>query len=380
MKDNTYLHIVSFDIPYPPDYGGIIDVFYKIKYLHQAGYKIILHCFQYNNKPITDELNKYCEKVYYYKRDTSFKRHLCTLPYTVFSRNNKKLLDNLLVDNFPVLFETLHSAYFISHPSLKNRKKILRLSNIEHHYYYHLFSAEKNLFKKIYFLLDSIKLYFFEKKAFYHADTILPVTQKDKEYVNKYYSQSNCILVPSFHPFNDVSIWKGKGDYILYHGNLSVPENYKAVEYLLNYIAPEIKMHIIIAGKNPPGFILNKAKKFNHVQIVANPDEQEMKQLIQNAHIVWLYTHQDTGLKLKLIHSLYASRFIICNSKMTAGTDIQNNYSLYINNTPDEMIQTIHQLQNIEFDDFAINQRKQLLKEFDNFNQLKTLEEIIVNS
>ena len=27
------INIVSFDIPYPPNYGGIIDVFYKIKAL-----------------------------------------------------------------------------------------------------------------------------------------------------------------------------------------------------------------------------------------------------------------------------------------------------------------------------------------------------------
>ncbi|MCX6283192.1 MAG: mannosyltransferase, partial [Bacteroidetes bacterium] len=41
-----HLHIVSFDIPYPPDYGGVIDVYYKIKTLSEAGVKIHLHCFE----------------------------------------------------------------------------------------------------------------------------------------------------------------------------------------------------------------------------------------------------------------------------------------------------------------------------------------------
>jgi len=31
------LHIISFNIPYPPDYGGVMDVFYKIKALHDLG-------------------------------------------------------------------------------------------------------------------------------------------------------------------------------------------------------------------------------------------------------------------------------------------------------------------------------------------------------
>ena len=39
------LNVVSFDIPYPPDYGGVIDIYYKIKALNSAGIKIHLHCF-----------------------------------------------------------------------------------------------------------------------------------------------------------------------------------------------------------------------------------------------------------------------------------------------------------------------------------------------
>ena len=57
------LHVISFDIPYPANYGGAIDVFYKIKALHEKGLKIILHCFLYNNKKIPEELIKYCEEV-----------------------------------------------------------------------------------------------------------------------------------------------------------------------------------------------------------------------------------------------------------------------------------------------------------------------------
>ncbi|GAB4208674.1 MAG: hypothetical protein Fur0023_20420 [Bacteroidia bacterium] len=378
MKRNHTLHIVSFDIPYPPDYGGVVDVFYKIKYLHQAGFEIILHCFQYNNKPVAEELEKYCKRVYYYRRDTSLDKHLHLLPYTVTSRINKELLNNLIKDDHPILFETLHTAYFINHPLLKNRKKILRLSNIEHHYYYHLFLSEKNIFKKLYFLLESIKLYFYEKQTFRYADLILPVTQNDVNYINKYYARANVYLVPSFHPFKDIFVWKGKGEYLLYHGNLSVPENYKAAEYLLKNIAPQISIPIIIAGKNPPKFLVKKCQKYKNVQLVANPDDDEMKQLIQNAHIVWLFTHQDTGLKLKLIHSLFTARFIVCNSKMIAGTPLKSNLSFYIKDTPQEMINTIQALQQSEFDDGHINQRKDLIQWFDNIEQIGKLREIIV--
>ena len=53
VKENGYemkINIVSFDIPYPPDYGGVIDIYYKIKALNSVGIKIYLHCFYYGRK------------------------------------------------------------------------------------------------------------------------------------------------------------------------------------------------------------------------------------------------------------------------------------------------------------------------------------------
>ena len=50
------LHVISFDIPWPVNYGGVIDVFYKITALAGLGVKIHLHCFEYGRKE-SKELN-----------------------------------------------------------------------------------------------------------------------------------------------------------------------------------------------------------------------------------------------------------------------------------------------------------------------------------
>jgi hypothetical protein len=44
---NKTLHIICHDVPWPADYGGVVDLFYKIKALHDEGVKIKLHCFDY---------------------------------------------------------------------------------------------------------------------------------------------------------------------------------------------------------------------------------------------------------------------------------------------------------------------------------------------
>ena len=53
-----FLHIVSFDIPYPANYGGVIVIFNQIKALHAAGVKVILHCFQYGARGPQEALNQ----------------------------------------------------------------------------------------------------------------------------------------------------------------------------------------------------------------------------------------------------------------------------------------------------------------------------------
>ncbi len=98
-----HLHIISFDIPFPANYGGVIDVYYKLVWLHKLGVKIHLHCFEYGREH-SKELEKVCEKVFYYDRKTHLASLLSLMPYTVQSRISKKLRKRLLKDDSPISF------------------------------------------------------------------------------------------------------------------------------------------------------------------------------------------------------------------------------------------------------------------------------------
>ena len=98
------LNIVSFDVPFPANYGGVIDVYYKLFWLKQAGVKIHLHCFSYGRTP-SHELEALCEKVYYYDRQIGLSGNFSLKPYTVKSRQSNEMEKNLLANDFPILFE-----------------------------------------------------------------------------------------------------------------------------------------------------------------------------------------------------------------------------------------------------------------------------------
>ena len=316
VKENGYemkINIVSFDIPYPPDYGGVIDIYYKIKALNNVGIKIYLHCFHYGRKR-SFRLESICSSINYYRRYRNPLHYFSKQPFIVRTRTSKQLINNLLKNDSPILFEGLHSCFYLTDPRLKNRKKIVRTHNVEHKYYYNIAQVEQNWFKKKYFISENRKLRKFEKKIGY-AEIIAPISESDTIYFSSMYS--GVVHVPIFHGNETVNIKAGKGDYALYHGNLSVPENENAALYLVHKIFNDINVKLIIAGRNPSTRLLNAVNKNSNVTIETNIQWADLLNLINNAQINILPTSQNTGMKLKLINALYNGRHCIVNSKMT---------------------------------------------------------------
>ncbi len=316
----VHLHIISFTIPYPPNYGGVIDVFYKIKALHSARVKVHLHCFSYDRKP-SPELEKYCQEVHYYPRKMGLRSALTWKPYIVYSRRSDQLLEILKKDEYPILFEGLHSCYYLSHPALKNRIRIYRESNIEHLYYYHLSKAESNLLRKLFYILSSLKLRAFQG-ILSHASMMLTVSSEDNGYLSRKFLLIPVEYLPSFHQDDEVKSLPGIGDFALYQGNLSVAENEKAAEYLIKEVFRESGIRFIIAGLNPPGSLEKLVNRSPGVTLVANPSDQEMCRLISAAQVNILVTFQPTGLKLKLLNALFNGRYCLVNPGMVCGTEL----------------------------------------------------------
>ena len=319
-----HLHIVAFDIVFPANYGGAIDVFYRIKALHDAGVGIILHCTYKGQLTRYQELENLCEKVYYYKRDMSVLNQLSRLPYAVLTRKNDLLLHNLLQDDFPILFEGLVCCLYLDHPALRCRKKMFRECNVEHDYYRELAAATSSVWKKVYFRMDAAKLQRFEKVV-QAADLIFALSHGDEQHFISCYPDVKVVYLPCFHPNSTVTSAVGKGDYVLYNGNLELAENEKAVLYLCKSVLPLMSdVMCVFAGRNPSETVKHAIAMTPNAELVENPSEIQMADLMRNAHVHLLVTHQSTGLKLKLLNSLYSGRFVVANSRMTDGTELRS--------------------------------------------------------
>lgn len=370
LSNKRILHIVAFDVPFPANYGGVIDIYYKIKAIYEEGIDIKLHVYNYGRKLSKSELSKYCSEINYYSRKIYKNPFMGTLPYVVNSRNSSDLLNNLQKDQAPILFEGLHCTYYLAHPSLQNRVKIVRTHNIEHHYYKHLESTESKYFKKYFFRIEAEKLKK-HQEILKHANIIAAISPNDTSYFNKKFG--NTIYIPAFHSNNKMVKPDNKGDFVLYHGNLSVPENYNAAKQLILNVFSKIKTRAIIAGNNPPKELITLCNMHQNVELKYNLSTDEIHQLIENAHINVLYTNQNTGIKLKLLNALYLGRFSIVNSLMVEGSGLEKLCT--ISNNFQNIIQNINTLTKTDYTENHYTDKKLFLEK--NFNNTIGVQKLI---
>ena len=363
-----HLHIISFDVPHPPSYGGVIDVYFKIRALQQQGVKVHLHCFDYG-RTRARELELICASVHYYKRKNSKLLLFGKLPYIVSTRSSEELVQNLLGDEYPILFEGLHCCYHLDDPRLKDRKKIVRMHNIEHDYYTGLAKVEKNFFKRWYFNKEAEKLKAFEK-ILSGATNIIAISPADAYQLEKKYANVNHIM--AFHPDEKVNVEEGRGTYALYHGNLAIGENNEAALYLIRKIFNDLDIPLVIAGNNPSSTLVAEAKRYDNVTIKSNIPTEQIYGLVRYAQINILPTFQATGIKLKLLSALFNGRFCVVNSPMVANTGLSG--LCVVADSADTMKQAVKELYLTHFDKHELRKREErLAKEFSNAANAKKL-------
>ncbi len=316
-----HLHIVTHDVPWPADHGGLTDLFYKLKALQQLGVNIHLHCFT-QGRPPQDELNKYCASVNYYARKKHIGSFSLRLPFIVNSRTCRDLINNLQKDDHPILLEGIHCTYYLHNGQLNNRKVLVRLHNAEFEYYRQLAKLENSFLKKLYFLNESRLLKKYER-AIAGKAIMLAVSKQDVELYRQLFAATDIHYLPVFLPYTLAAGKEGKGCFCLYHGNLAINENEKAATWLLEKVFNKLAIPFVIAGKDPSAKLKQLAEQQQHTCMVINPSHQEMQDLIAKAHVHVLPSLNNTGIKLKLLNAVFNGRHCLVNNAAAEGSGLE---------------------------------------------------------
>lgn len=314
------LHIISFDNPFPPVYGGVIDVFYKIEALHKLGFEIYLHCFTDGKTKVSPELSSITKKVWLYRKNRNPLFLFSKIPFAVKSRFHPDLIKNIESVDAPILFEGLQTTQLLQEMNLGERKLFLRLHNIESEYYFGTAKSENNWFRK--------QLYFWEARKFSRYqenigrfDRVFTLSKYENDWVEK--MSGNAVYVPVFHGNKSVGNFSEFGYFALYHGDLRLADNKKAAKFLID-VFRELDYNLIIASSNGEFFINKHLKGVKNVEFSKIKSQFELDNLLQKAHVNVMLSFQQSGTKLKLINALFKSRHCIINKNMVDDPAILN--------------------------------------------------------
>lgn len=305
------IHFISMDVPFPPNYGGIIDVYFKLKAFHQLGVKVYLHLYG-NSTDGMEDLKSIAEEIYFYPIKKNPLYFLHPFPFSVKSRPAKELLKNIKKHQVPIFFESLKTSQILHLDPLSGYPKYLRLHNIEQNYFEGLAQSESEKLKQKMFRLEAKKYVKYES-ILSQMDEVFTLSKAEQHIIQLKYNKGK--YVPVFHGNDKMPDLEPFGKFVLYHGDLRAADNCKAVEYLID-VFKDLEYPLVIASGTKEEWVRSKIQAFQNIKFVYLNDFHHLLQLFNEAHINIAWSFQESGTKLKVINALFNSRYSIINSNI----------------------------------------------------------------
>ena len=156
--ENKTVLVVNGDFVYPPDHGGRVHVWNRIKAMKEMGLVIDLICTvkEMPAGEYVDEVEKYVRKIIFFERKNRVADMVSLLPLQLKSREGLKNLQ--LEDRYDYLIvDDVGAMPILQNPKLSYGKAMLHLQNDNYVYFKGLASSERILWKKLYYYLDALK-------------------------------------------------------------------------------------------------------------------------------------------------------------------------------------------------------------------------------
>lgn len=317
MRSPLILHLVCFDLPLPPWYGGTEEIDVKIRCLLDLGVTLHVHALVWPSVIRSGNLPDWHQRVASlrcYPRRWLVGPH-DTRPWSLISRSSSDLIRNLQNEPGSILLEGWQCADVLRSPSLQKRNIWVRSHNIESNYYRMQADSTSGWMKKIHFTLEAWRWRCFERSlpqwmAEEKRRGILSICPSETFYWNSHHLPA--YYVPAFADLTDrlelpeqVPVTRPKeGPYALYHGRLDIAENIRAIHFLLDRVDFPRNLPLMIAGSRIPDAVRAKVYSQKEISLVDTPSSSQMQDLLRHATVHCIPCYGMAGLRFKIIHAM----------------------------------------------------------------------------
>ena len=358
MIEKNTIHIVCPEAPWPLTSGSRIDMFYRLRYLHEAGITIFLHYFSMSEgSRHPTELNPYCKAIYVYPLEKNGARQW---PDRIRLRSHPALLARLQIDQHPIILEGLSCCGHLHALWSPQRKILVRIQQLQHRYLQEKGTQTKNPVLWLRWYIERKKLLLFKRQL--PAQVWYACTNEGQaNYYREKLGLPHTKVLPVFSPYHKVLSKEGLGSFCLFQGDLSEKETEKILVWLLTKVFSRVSIPFVIAGQHPSPRIEKLVHLYQHTCLVANPGETEMDDLIQKAQTHVLPSSVSAGTSIRLLHALSQGRHCICNTNALKDTPLKE--ACYSADSAAGIASLITELHHRPFGEEEVALRRRLLQE-----------------
>ncbi|CVK19925.1 glycosyltransferase [Sporomusa sphaeroides] len=318
--------IIAHDFPYPPNNGGRVDMWTRIKALHSRGVKIFLITWldREPSQQEYQEIGKYVERIIVYRRCHNIANIILSkYPSYIVDRrisglDMENLKSELLLFSPQVLLldGIAGSICALEIMNLFSEKIIFvyRSHNVEYLYAKALYMSEKNLAYKAvrYINIDRVKK--IEKFIRNQSHIIFEISQDDYERLDM---PNNVFLQ---NPIIDDKFTESKSYEfdILFIGGLCWPNNIYGLKWFVINCIPylEKEYKIVFAGSNPSKEFIKFCETYK-IEVLPNP--KDIKEVLSKGKVLINPIFHGSGVNIKILEMLSTGKSIVSTNKGVRG-------------------------------------------------------------
>lgn len=334
MENKSFL-LVNGDFIYPPNHGGLVDAWNRVKILKNMGYDIDFICTvkEYPKEEYIKIVKKYVNNLYIVFRKNKIKYLFSKKPLQMKSRNALKYI-NLIKEYDYVFLDGSYVYSILENKTLKYKHSILHMNNNEYIYFNELAQSEKTVWKKIYYKLDAYKFFIMDKYIIEKVKNVMFVSIDEKNFYEKKYLGIKSYFLPVAVEMN-LKKQKLNNKNVLFIGALFAPNNKEAVHFYIKNIHPllmDMKDYKFIIAGNSKGldieWIKKIANKYNNIEIIDSP--KTLDNIYANASVFVNPMLHGAGVKLKTINAIVNGLPIVSTTIGNQGTGLEHKKHIYV--------------------------------------------------
>lgn len=356
MSKNILFLTTKF--PFPPDDGGKIDSLTNLHILAKNYNIFLFYIGKKHNEEVFQKRDINLCGLYHYQKEIGnnifglFKNLFCRFPYTIKKYHDDKIymeIEKIIKEEkIDITYiDHLHMAFYgkLINEHFPEIKLILREHNAEYIFWERIYKEESNIFKKLLFWWQSLKMLNYEKEITNIFDKCLMISSIDQIKLKKINPNiraqviSTGINIQNYQASQPRKIIPFS---LLYVGDFSWLPNLKGILWFLRKVWPEVKRlfpkaKIFIVGKNPPKDIL----RYKNDDVIVTGYVQDVKPWIDRSEIFLVPLFSGGGIRVKILEAMAIGKPIISTSVGAEGIDIEDKKNILMADNEEDFIKSI---------------------------------------